>query len=59
MTFGMIIFNQNFFKKNAKLCYMDTFKTVHNKIKYVYKDIANDVEKRFNTSSFKIRNLMK
>ena len=38
---------------------MDTFKTVHNKIKYVYKDIANDVEKRFNTSSFKIRNLMK
>ena len=47
------------YQKNAKLCYMDTFKTVHIKIKYVCKDIANDVEKRFDTSSFKIRNLMK
>ena len=40
---------------NVKLCYMDTdsFK-MHIKTEDFYKDIANDVEKRFNTSNYEV-----
>ena len=38
---------------NAKLCYMDTDSFVINvKTKYFYKDIAEDVNERFDTSNF-------
>ena len=41
--------------ENAKLCYMDTDSfTVHVKTDDTYKDIAEDVEKRFDTSNFEI-----
>ena len=38
---------------NVKLCYMDTDRFImHIKTEDFYKDIANDVEKRFDTSNF-------
>ena len=41
--------------ENAKLCYMDTDSfIVHAKTDDSYKDIAEDVEKRFDTSNFEI-----
>ena len=41
--------------ENSKLCYMDTGSfTVHVKTDDIYKDIAEDVEKRFDTSNFEI-----
>ena len=40
---------------NVKLCYMDTDSFImHIKIEDFYKDIANDVEKRFDTSNYEI-----
>ena len=40
---------------NGKLCYTDTDSfIVHVKIDDIYKDIAEDVEKRFDTSNFVI-----
>ena len=40
---------------NEKLCYMDTDSViVHNKTKDFHKDIANDVEKRFDTSNYEV-----
>ena len=39
--------------RTAKLCYMDTDSfAIHIKTKDFYKDIANDVEKWFDTSNF-------
>ena len=50
MNFGMITL-QNI--RTAKLCYMDTDSfAIHIKTKDFYKDIANDVEKWFDTSNF-------
>ena len=41
--------------ENAKLCYMDTESfIVHVKTDDIYKDIAENVETRFNTSNFEI-----
>ena len=42
------------YRENAKLCYMeiDSF-IVHVKADDIYKDIAEDVETRFDTSNFK------
>ena len=41
--------------ENAKLCYMDTDSfIVHLKTDDIYKDIAEDVETRFDTSNFEI-----
>ena len=41
------------YQHNAKLCYINTGGfTIHNKIKDVYKHIANDVEKRYHTSNY-------
>ena len=38
---------------NVKLCYMDTYSFImHIKTEDFYKDIANDVEKRFDTSNY-------
>ena len=38
---------------NVKLCYMDTDSFImHIKTEDFYKDIANDVEKRFDTSNY-------
>ena len=38
------------YQQNAKLCNMDTYNfIIHIKTKDVYEDIANDVEKRFDT----------
>ena len=40
---------------NVKLCYMDTDSFImHIKTEDFYKDIANDVEKRFDTSNYKV-----
>ena len=41
--------------KRANLCYMDTGSfIVHVKTDYIYKDIAEDIKIRFNTSNFEI-----
>ena len=41
------------YDRNAKLCYMDTDSfIVHVKTDDIYKDIAEDVESRFDTSNF-------
>ena len=43
------------YRCNAKLCYMDTVRFImHIKTEDVYKDIANDVEKRFDISNSEI-----
>ena len=43
------------YNDNIKLCYMDTDSFVMNiKTEDFYKDIANDVEKRFNTSDYEV-----
>ena len=43
------------YNDNVKLCYMDTDSFVMNIKTYdFYKDIANDVEKRFDTSSYEV-----
>ena len=40
---------------NVKLCYMDTDSFImHIKIEDFYKDIANDVERRFDTSNYEV-----
>ena len=40
---------------NVKLCFMDTDSfIVHIKTNHFYKDIANDVEKRFDTSNYEV-----
>ena len=40
---------------NVKLCYMDTDSFIMNiKTNYFYKDIASDVENRFNTSNYEV-----
>ena len=44
--------------KNVKLCYMDTDSYVYNmKTEDFYRDIAEDIEKRFDTSGYKDRPL--
>ena len=41
------------YNKNVKLCYMDTDSFIMNvKTEDFYKDIANDVEERYNTSNY-------
>ena len=43
------------YQYNVKLSYMDTDSfIVHIKTKNVYKEIANDVEERFDTSNYEI-----
>ena len=43
------------YQDNAKLCYMDTDSPVINiKTEDFYEDIANDVEKRFDTSNYEV-----
>ena len=40
---------------NVKSCYMDTDSfMMHTKTEYFYKDIADDVEKRFDTSNYEV-----
>ena len=42
--------------ENAKICYLDTVSVIsHVKIEDSYKDIADDIETRFDTSNFKLR----
>ena len=43
------------YQYNAKLCYMDTYSFIfHIKTEDVYEDIADDVEKRFDTSNYEV-----
>ena len=43
------------YNNNVKLCYMDTGSFIINiKTNYFYKDIANDVENRFDTSNYEV-----
>ena len=43
------------YSDNVKLCYMDTDSFImHIKTEDFYKDIANDVEKRFDTSNYQV-----
>ena len=43
------------YQQNAKLCYMDTESFIIDiKTEDFYKDIADDVEKRFNTSNYEV-----
>ena len=47
------------YQNNAKLCYMDTDSFIFNiKTENFYEDIANDVEKRFDTSNYEISRLL-
>ena len=40
---------------NVKLCYMDTDRFImHIKTEDLYKDIANDLKKRFDTSNYEV-----
>ena len=42
------------YRDNVKLCYMDNDSFImHIKTEDFYKDIANDVEKRFDASNYK------
>ena len=51
MNFGMIVWNQNMVKMQN--CYMDTDSfIVHVKTEDIYKDLAEDVETKFDTSNF-------
>ena len=43
--------------RKVKLCYRDSF-IVHVKTDYIYKDIAKDVETRFDTSNYEIDRLL-
>ena len=44
------------YQYNAKLCYMDAYSfIIHVKTEDVYKEIAGDVEKRFDTSNYELR----
>ena len=46
--------------ENAKLCYMDTHSFIaHVKVDAIYKDIAEDVETRFEASNFEIDHHLK
>ena len=43
------------YQNNTKLCYMDTGNfIIHIETEDVYKDIANDEEKRFDTSNYEV-----
>ena len=43
------------YRDNAKLCYMDTDSfIIHIKTEDLYKDIANDVDERFDTSNYEV-----
>ena len=43
------------YQDNAKLCYMDTESLIiHIRTEDVYQDIADDVEKRFDTSNYDV-----
>ena len=43
------------YQNKAKLCYMDTDSfIIHIKTESVYEKIANDVEKRFDTSNYEV-----
>ena len=43
------------YDNNVKLCYMNTDSFIMNiKTENVYKDISNDVEKRFDTSNYEV-----
>ena len=54
MSFGMIMKKPKYDKK-AKLCYMDTDSfIVYIKADDIYKDIAEDVETRFDTSNYEL-----
>ena len=45
--------------ENLKICYMDTNSFIaHVKTDDIYKDIAEDVEKRFDTSNYEIDRLL-
>ena len=47
------------YQNNAKLCYMDTDSFIINiKTEDFYKDIAADVEKRFDTSNYEVNRLL-
>ena len=47
------------YSEKVKLCYMHTDRFfVHVRTDDVYKDIAEDVEKRFNTSNFDVDRLL-
>ena len=43
------------YQQNAKLCYIDTDSfIIYIKTEEVFEDIANDVEKRFDTSNYEV-----
>ena len=55
MSFGMIILNQSIKTKQIDVSWIQVASFVVNiKTKGVYKDIANDVESRFNTSNYEL-----
>ena len=48
-------YNKPKYQNNAKLCYMDMDSLIINiKTEHVYEDIADDVEKRFDTSHYEV-----
>ena len=54
MNFGMINIKPKY-QNNAKLCYMNTGSfIIHIKIEDFYKDIADDVKKRYDAASYEV-----
>ena len=47
------------YSEKAKLCYMDTKNIVYLKTNYVYKDIAQDIETRFDNSNYESDRLLR
>ena len=52
-------YNKPKYQNNSKLCYMDTDSfIIYIKTKDFYKDIADDVKKRYDTSNYKVDGLL-
>ena len=55
MKFGMIMYNLNIIKKKTELCYMNTDSFIVSiKTDDIYKDLAEDSGKRFDTSNYEL-----
>ena len=53
MKFGILNYIKPKYREKARLCYTDTDSfIIHIKTEDFYKDIANDVEKWFDTSNY-------
>ena len=54
MSFGVIMYNQNMVKKQKGVIWIQAHFIVYIKTDYIYKEIAEDVKTRFDTSNYKL-----